>query len=66
MSKLSALAITPWESTELNPLIPSPAAVIAVLIIGSLVFVALVAAGVFLGIRMASSRRATETSRQES
>jgi hypothetical protein len=65
MSKLSALAITPWERTELNPLIPSPVAVIAVLIIGSLVFVALVAAGVFLGMRMAS-RRATETSRQES
>lgn len=66
VSKFSALVVMPWETTELNALIPSPVAVIAVLIIGSLVFVALVAAGVFLGMRMASSSSAAGTSRQES
>lgn len=65
MPELSALAVAPWETTELNPLIPSPVAVVAVLLVGVLVVVGLVAAGVFLGMRLASSRRAAETARQE-
>jgi hypothetical protein len=51
---------------ELNPLFPSPVVVIALLIIGSLIFVALVAAGVFLGMRLASSSRTSETSQAQS
>jgi hypothetical protein len=64
MSMLSALAMAAAE--ELNPLLPSPLAVIALLIVGGLVFVALVAAGVFLGMRLASNRRTTETSQAKS
>jgi len=48
-------ALPIWETTELNPLIPSPLAVILAIILGGLVVLTAVALAVFLALRLTSS-----------
>jgi hypothetical protein len=51
----------PWETTELNPLIPSPVAVIVAIILGGLVVLTAVALVVFLALRLTPSPRGSES-----
>lgn len=51
-------ALPLWETTELNPLMPSPLAVILAIILGGLVVLTVVALAVLLVLRLTSSPRA--------
>lgn len=58
-------ALLIWETTELNPLIPSPLAVILAIILGGLVVLTAVAMAVFLALRLTSSPQRSQSDGDE-
>jgi hypothetical protein len=58
-------ALPIWETTELNPLIPSPVAVIVAIILGGLVVLTAVALVVFVALRLTPSPRGGSTGGDE-